>query len=202
MAGPRPTKAFASVSLDLATVRVGDRFGRIIHGRYPDPLGIGKTPSRFSDPRRLAPANRFGVLYVGSSLKVCFVEAILRDLRNGAIADYPVDERELRDCHYATIAVAEPLRLVDLRGDGPVRMGVPSDVARGSAQLLARQWSVAFHAHPSTPDGIIYPSRLNGETNLAIYDHAIGKVTAVGTEPLIATPGFADVLNDFKVALA
>jgi hypothetical protein len=65
----------------------------------------------------------------------------------------------LDDGQQVADGAGEPIetdRLVDLRGDGPVRMGVPSDVARGSAQLLARQWSVAFHAHPSTPDGIIY----------------------------------------------
>jgi hypothetical protein len=27
-------------------------------------------------------------------------------------------------------------------------------------------------------DGIIYPSRLNNETNLAIYDRAVGKLRA------------------------
>ncbi|WP_267901658.1 RES domain-containing protein [Sinorhizobium meliloti] len=49
-------------------------------------------------------------------------------------------------------------------------MGVPTDVAKSSRQALARAWSLAFHEHRSVPDGIIYPSRLNGHTNLAIFD--------------------------------
>ena len=158
-------------------------------------------PSRFSDPRRRMPLTRVGVLYLGSTLRVCFIEAVLRDLRNGAVADYPIEERELLRRNYAQITVAAPLRMVDLRADGAVRMGVPSDVARGSRQGLARQWSVAFHDHPAAPDGIVYPSRLNGETNLAVYDRAIAKLGAAHTVPLISAPGFGPLLESLKVAL-
>jgi len=91
----RPTAAFAGVALDLATIGAGETFSRIYFKRHADPLGFGKTPSRFSDPRRRLPENRFGVLYLGQSLKVCFVEAVLRDQRNGQVGDYPPDEFEL-----------------------------------------------------------------------------------------------------------
>ncbi|WP_352842685.1 RES family NAD+ phosphorylase [Mesorhizobium sp. M0933] len=76
---------------------------------------------------------------------------------------------------FAEIVTTENLRLVDLRGDKAVRMGVPTDVVRAKRQSLARQWSLAFCEHPSGPDGMIYPSRLNGATNLAIYDRSVGK---------------------------
>jgi hypothetical protein len=153
----------------------GERFGRIYLSRYPDPLGFRKTKSRFSDPSRRIEKNRFGVLYVGSTLKVCFLEAVLRDGRNGAVGDYLIAEAELRVRHYAEIEVTAPLRLVDLRGDGSVRRGIPADVARASSQTLSRVWSATIYNHPKTPTGIVYPSRLNGETNLAIYDRGIGK---------------------------
>lgn len=42
-------------------------FGRIYLNAYPDPLGFGKSPSRFSDPRRRIAANRFSVLYLGGT---------------------------------------------------------------------------------------------------------------------------------------
>ena len=133
MAGPRPTPAFARTALDLTSIGAGERFFRIYPSRYPDPLGYGKTRSRFSDPRRRADAKRFGVLYLGASLKVCFVEAVLRDRRNGAVGDYPIEEEtELARLAYAEIAVAASLNVVDLRRDGPVRMGIPSDVAGAS----------------------------------------------------------------------
>ncbi len=93
------------------------------------------------------------------------------------------------------------ISLVDLRDDGPVRMGVPSDVAHGSNQSLARSWSVAFHPHLQCPDGVIYPSRLNGEVNLALYDRAIDKVATASTGPLFAAAGLAGGLNVLRVAL-
>jgi hypothetical protein len=145
--------------------------------------------------------NRFGVLYLGESLKVCFLEAVLRDLRNGAIGDFPLSENELHIRNYVDLEIASELRLIDLRGDAAIRMGVPSDVARASRQSLGRAWSVAFHEHPSKPDGIIYPSRLNAETNLAIYDRAISKLAARRVTKLIDAKGLAAVLNDLKVAL-
>jgi len=74
-------------------------------------------------------------------------------------------------------------------------------VAKGSKQSLARQWAVAFHKHRAQLDGVIYPSRLNGHTNLAVFDRAIGKLKAVRTKKLILAPGLADVLNDLNVAI-
>jgi hypothetical protein len=199
--GLYPTAAFAGVALDLATIGPGERFGRIYLSRYPDPLGFGKVKSRFSDPRRRIEKNRFGVLYVGSTLKVCFLEAILRDERNGAVGDYPIDETELRVRHYAEIEITAPFTVIDLRGDGPVRMGIPTDVVRASSQTLSRAWSAAIYEHPAAPDGIIYPSRLNGETNLAIYDRGISKLRATTVAPLLGAAGLARVLDDFHVAL-
>jgi hypothetical protein len=187
--------------LDLSSIAPGQQFGRIYHERYPDPLGVGKTPSRYSDPRRLAEEKRFGVLYLGTTLKVCFVEAILRDRRNGAVGDYPIGEIELCQRRYAEIVVTSTLRLVDLRGDGPIRMGIPSDVVGATRQRPARAWSVLFHDHPIAPDGIIYPSRLNEEINLAIYDRAVSKLAVHRVFSLIDAPGLAGVLNGLRVAL-
>jgi hypothetical protein len=185
----------------MLTVAPGERFGRIYHGRYPDPLGFGKTPSRFSDPRRRSAGRRFGVLYLGSSLKVCFVEALLRDQRDGLAGDLPLEERALMAWNYAVVEVVTALSLVDLRNDGPLRMGIPSDVVRGKRQGLARRWSLAFHGHPARPDGVIYPSRLNGETNVAIYDRSLFKVEARSVGPLMREPWLAHVLDALRVSL-
>jgi len=196
-----PTPAFHRAALHAATIDPGVRLGRIFFAPHLDPLGFGKTPSRFSDPRRRIPSHRFGVLYLGATLKVCFLEAVLRDNRNGTVGDYPMDERELHLRRYAEIEVTAPLSLVDLRGDGAIRMGVPSDVARASRQSLGRAWSLAFHQHPSRPDGIVYPSRLNGQTNLAVYDRAVSKLRAASVCPLIAAADLPTVLDELMVAL-
>ncbi len=177
-------------------------FSRIYFGRYPNPLGFGKGKSRFSDPRRRKPEGLFGVLYLGASLKACFVEAVLRDHRNGLVSDYPIDEIELRSRMYAEIEVAQELRLIDLRGDGPIRMGIPSDVTGAARQHRAREWSVAFYEHPAQPDGIIYPSRLNRETNLAIYDRATSHLRVKHASSLLEADVLPDVLDELKVAVA
>ncbi len=196
----KPTPSFNRAALHLARVDPGARFGRIVLDRHSDALGFGKTPSRFSDPRRRIPSHRFGVIYLGETLKVCFLEAVLRDSRNGAVGDYPMDERELHVRRYAEIEITAPLSLVDLRGDGAIRMGVPSDV-RASSQRLGRAWSLAFHQHPSAPDGIVYPSRLNGQTNLAVYDRGASKLRVAKVGPLIAAPDLPTVLDELMVAL-
>jgi hypothetical protein len=183
------------------TVPARAEFGRIHRKAFPDPLGVGKNPSRFSDPRRRIADRRFGVLYLGSSLKVCFLETILRDERDGIVGQVEIAESELGDRRYAEIRVREALQLLDLTGDGPVRMGIPSDVARGRRQALSRKWSVAFHEHPREVDGIVYPSRLNGETNLAIYGRAVGKLELLRERDLKHAPGLVEVLDDFLVAL-
>lgn len=201
MADVLPPAGFEKTSLHLHTVAIGLRFGRIFLARYPDPLGFGKTPSRFSDPRRRRDVSRFGVLYMGDTIKVCFLESVLRDQRDGMLGDLPIAESELYGRHYAEIEVVSPLTMVDLRGDGPIKMGVPTDVAKAARQTLARRWAVAFHEHSQAVDGIIYPSRLNGHTNLAVFDRSIGKLKAVGITRLIRAPGLADTLNDLNVAI-
>jgi hypothetical protein len=202
MPGVPPPSDFERAKLEIETIPPGQTFGRIYWGTYPDPLGCGKTPSRFSDPRRRTAANRFGVLYLGDSLKVCFLETVLRDRREGLVDDLPIDEAELTQRRYAEISTTASLQVVDLSGDKAVRMGVPTDVVRAQRQNLARRWSVALHQHPSQPDGIIYPSRLNGATNLAIYDRAIGKLQPKRVVTLLGALGLAQVLVDFIVSLA
>jgi hypothetical protein len=47
----------------------------------------------------------------------------------------------------------------------------------------------------------LFPSRLNTETNLAIYDRAIAKLVVRRVIPLIAAAELVSILNDLKVAL-
>jgi RES domain len=200
--GASPPSDFDSARLRLHTVAAGERFGRIFSAGFPDPLGYGKSKSRFSDPRRRKPENRFGVLYVGESLAVCFLEAVLRDRKDGVVGGMELEEHELEERLYVDVEVASALRLVDLRGNNPVAMGVPSDVVRGVRHRLGRAWSMAFHEHPSAVDGIIYPSRLNGQVNLAVYGRAVAKLRPSRLRRLIDVVELAPVLDDLEVAIA
>ncbi|MEX2746319.1 RES domain-containing protein [Rhizobium mongolense] len=88
---------------------------RLYQSRYPDPLGYGFGSSRFSDPEiALTPPDRFGVVYFGSSIKVCFAEAILRERAIGSKGTFPVGMGELLEVSCASVATIEPVRLADL----------------------------------------------------------------------------------------
>ena len=181
-----PPKGFEKRQLAISEIAKGSIWKRLYLNRYPNPLGYGFGPSRFSDPEtRLAPPARFAVAYIGSSVKVCFLEAILRDRGVGRIRSFPLEWAELENWTCAELRVEETLRLADLRGDHLVRMGVPTDVARARSQELGRLWSRAFWSHETKPDGIIYDSRLNGETNIALYDRALANLSVIATPKLI-----------------
>nr|WP_080964154.1 RES family NAD+ phosphorylase [Rhodopseudomonas palustris] len=193
---PGPT--FAKSRLVTATIPVNSTWRRIYETRFPNPLGYGPGLSRFSDPTGKA----FGLLYMGASLKVAFVETILRDRADGRGDDCLIEMNELEARSVATITPNAPLTLVNLTRDGPIKMGIPSDVVGARDQSLAQHWSVAFHDHPSQPDGVLYPSRLNEERCIALYDRAIGKLTATATPRLLDCDiELAAILNDLEIAI-
>jgi hypothetical protein len=107
---------------------------RIYSASHRNPLGYGKGPSRFSDPRSISPRRRFGVVYLNASLKGCFVEAILRDRAVGTPGTFMLEEGEIASFNVVEARSTRDLRLVNLRGDGIVRMRLPTDVARASRQ--------------------------------------------------------------------
>jgi len=58
----------ASASLTLAQVPAGSFWRHIFLDGFPDPLGFGFAPSRFSDPRK-NPPRRFGAFYCRPDLR-------------------------------------------------------------------------------------------------------------------------------------
>jgi len=199
----KPPRGFGTSLIELASISTGTKWFRLYPSRYSDPLGFGFTPSRFSDPRLdLAEPDRFGVIYFGSSLKVCFLERVLRDRRNGRLGDVPIPYAELEQLTCAELTTVRPLNVVDLRGDCLVKMGVPTDAVRASSHRLGQQWSLTFWLHKQHPDGILYPSRLNEEINLALYDVALPKVRVSSTRPFLECRAeVAALIREFKLAI-
>jgi hypothetical protein len=198
-----PPKGFETRPLVLAKPSRSRAWLRLYRDSHRDPLGFGYGASRFSDPRVGDPGVRpFGVVYFGRTLKVCFLEAIVRDRGDARLGPLPVAMVELEHTLCAEIAPRAPLQLVDLRGDGPVRMGVPTDAVRAADPVLGQAWSLAFHEHSAKPDGIIYPSRFDGETNVALFDRALTKVRARRVVRLLYRGAeLARVLDDLKIAI-
>jgi hypothetical protein len=127
---------------------------------------------------------------------VCFAEAILRDRGVGRTKTLPIEWSELEVWTCAEIGIVSRLQVVDLRGDGLIRMGIPTDVPRAHSQRLSRAWSRALWSHNAKPDGIITDSRLNGETNLAVFDRALTRLKGG------ATPRLVDCRDDLAAIIA
>jgi hypothetical protein len=176
---------------------------RLYSDAHTDPLDFGHAPSRFSDPRvGDAGATPYGVVYLGRTLKVCFLEAIVRDRGDARLGPLPIELSTLEHTVCAEIALKAALSLVDLRGDGPVKMGVPTDAVRAADPSLGQAWALAFHDHAAAPDGIIYPSRFDGETNVALFDRALPKVRVRSARPVMDLPTeLGTVIRDLKIAL-
>lgn len=196
-----PPPGFASRPLRLARAPARTWL-RIYPRRYADPLGFGKDGSRFSDPRLLPPEDRYGVIYLGSSLKVCVLEALVRDRGDARLGDLILAREELEGLACAEIELSDHLLLTDLSGDGMVAMGIPTDAVRASDQSLGRAWGLALRNNAAQPDGLLYPSRLNGELNVAMFDHALSRLRIRRVSGLMERKAeLAAVIRDLQLAI-
>ena len=177
----------------------GSAWHHIFLDRYPDPLGFGFAASRFSDPRKRR--HRFGVYYVGETFEVAFLETLLRDRKNGNPDRLLLDRAELADYAHVEIAILQPLDVVDLRGGNAIALGLPTDAIGARSHAPGRRASLEFYQHPKYFDGIAYPSRLNGDSDIAVYDRAIPKLSAGPRQKLDTHAELAAVLDAYRVVL-
>ena len=190
----------ASSPLTPAHVPVSSVWHHIFLDRFPDPLGFGFAPSRFSDPRKKS-SSRFGVYYVGETFEVAFLETIVRDQRNGNPGALTLSANDLDDYVHVHITLRARLDLIDLRGGNAVALGVPTNAIRASSHGLGQRASLALYQRAERLDGIWYPSRLNGDENLAVYDRAVSKLSAGPRRRLGTCSELAPILGTYRVAL-
>jgi hypothetical protein len=94
----RPSRGFKTRPLAISRIAEGEICWRLYGASHADPLGFGYGPSRFSDPRKkLVPPKRYGIVYFGSTIKVCFAEAILRDRGVRRLQAFPIEEAEFAE---------------------------------------------------------------------------------------------------------
>lgn len=144
--------------------------------------------SRTGSTRFRAPHGEYGVMYSGADAFCAFVETFGR-LDAGGDSDFRVvDVGMLSVRCLSEITATRPLRLVDLTGSGLRRIGADARLCSGE-HAMARLWALAMWAHPSQPDGILYPTRHDlSRKCAAIFDRAADIVRAGKPRRLIELP--------------
>ena len=181
--------------LRLRDVRLGRVF-RVIHCDHrPTALGAAPAPSRFSDAR-----GGYAVLYASETVRCAFWETLGRN-RFARRRRRELPRTEVESRLVVSICSTEPLALMDLRGDGPVRIGAPSAVAHDGNHAAGRALSAAVHAGVPEADGFLFPSRFTGDNCVAVFDRAFGKLTALDIAELVRHVEFLDALDDYGIVL-
>ena len=172
------------------------RVFRVIHRDHrTTPVGAVPAPSRFSDPR-----GRYAVLYASEAVRCGFWETLGRNrLARQRRRELPRTEAESR--LVVAIRSSGPLDLIDLRGDGPVRIGAPSAVTHDGDHAAGRALSAAVHAGVPEADGFLFLSRFTGDACVAVFERAFGKLTAFEIAELVRHAEFLDALEDYGIAL-
>lgn len=179
----------------LRTVRL-ERVFRVIHRSHrATPLAAVPAPSRFGDPRA-----RYAMLYASEAVRCAFWETLGRNRfarrRQRAL---PRSEAEAR--LVVAIRSEGALSLVDLRGDGPVRVGAPSAVTHDGNHAAGRALSAAVHGGVPEADGFLFASRFTGDLCVAVFDRAFGRLRAGGTGELARHVEFLDALDEYDIVL-
>lgn len=159
------------------------------------PLGIVPTPSRFSDPDL-----QYAVLYATAAVRCTFWEVLGRNRftrrRRRQLPRSDVDARML-----VSLCSTEPLRLVDLREDGPIRIGAPTAVVHDANHAAGRAFSTAIFHSVREAEGVLYQSRFTGDVCVAIFDKATHKLEFRGDMSLVRSAAFLQALSDYEITL-
>ena len=164
---------------------------RIMPGRHlASPLGATPAASRFCSRDA-----GYTVFYASPDFGTAFIETVVRD-RFTRRRQRNVALMEVTGRAWARIVVQSGtvLTLLDLRGDGCVRIGAPTDTGRARNHAADRAFGRAIHEAHADVDGLLYGSRLTGEDAYAVFDRGIGKLAVSETGMLADHPELPDVL--------
>jgi hypothetical protein len=114
-----------------------------------------------------APGGEFGVLYAAADIEAAFVETVLR--RNGRL----IRREKVAARAWVEIALARPMRVARLHGDGLLWHGQDASISTASDYRESRALSLALHEDFPDLDGIAYRSRHdNDRMCYAFFDRA------------------------------
>lgn len=171
---------------------------RIIPRRhFETPLGTTPGDSRFGTK-----ADGFTVLYVSPDFDTAFVETVVRDrfARRGKREIRLVEVTE-RAWALITSKASKRVNLLDLRNDGCVRLGAPTDAVNARTHAAGRALARAIHAEHPDIDGFLWSSRLTAGDVYAVFNRAVGKLVATESGSLPDHPLLIDTLSKYRIKL-
>lgn len=154
------------------------------------------NPFRFCDGRSYA------MPYAAPDFETAFMETVGRDrFVQAGRRLIALDEVLVGRCvEYAPDPI-EPLRLDDLRDEGCLRLGAPTDAAHARTHSAGRALSRALHGAHDYVEGFWYRSRLTGDECFATFDRAAVRLTVTTTQDLFEHPGLPAVLAGHAIVL-
>ena len=171
---------------------------RIVPERYRAlPLGTSPADSRFCSRDA-----GYTVLYASPDFATAFLETVVRD-RFVRRREREVGLKEITARVWARIS-AQPgtrLTLLDLRGDGCARIGVPTDAVGARHHAAGRAFAQAIHPEHDDIEGLVHVSRLTGKDVYAMFDRGLGKFFAAEMGSLLDHPDLPDVLDRHGIGL-
>lgn len=159
------------------------------------PLGMGFGHTRFSSPDQ-----SFRLVYIARDLATAIAETIVRDRFEGPTARV-LDYSEIEEWAIAEVTAPSPLKVLDLRTTGLLRLGVSTDAARAKAHREGQQLSKAVYGAFAL-DALLYSSRLTSAECLAVYDRAVEvKLVSSPAVNLVRHPDLVHALKSIGVAI-
>jgi hypothetical protein len=189
---PPPPEWLADILLPIHEIQAGTALHRV-HRSSLDPIFFGPGPAVPPTNRFDSASGRFGVLYVGLSLRGALAETLVRNPQRLIVAMNDIVGRSV-----SALVFDRPLRIVRLYGWGLQTVGTDNSISTGPYAPCGL-WSDALCDHPDRPDGLAYQSRHDSfEICLAIFEKADVRLQAKGTRPLSSMLGeVAAVLDSY-----
>ncbi len=165
------------------------------------------TFRRSAEYRFDAPDRSFGVLYAAFDLRTVFVESVLREQpqQTAAASRISLAWDEIANRRVVPLRAGmkpRALKLIALHGPGLAAARADNRVSTVDDYAVTRLWAKACHSHPVRADGILYMSRFLGDSrSVALFNRARPAMQPGRAVPLMSYPGFAEVIDEFDVAI-
>lgn len=167
--GPPDPARLARSAPDIRLLPAGTSLWRVYFrgGRYPALWNafrfIGPSDkNRFDHHEEPKREQARGILYCAPLIPVCVAEVFQRDR---------TIDRHAGEPWLVGFETVQPLPLLDLTGQWPVRAGASQEINDGSREM-ARAWSRAIYAAYPAVVGLWYRSKMHGGTSVALSERA------------------------------